>query len=333
VRERVRPTVQEMQHQGETCPETINSESCNIGACNRDCELGDWSAWSECSQDCNGGMRHRQRSIAVPAVGSGNCPEPLDPLRTNMEKCNTFECVAPDPNPIVIHCDSQVDLVLVLDGSTSMQQSGWDATKVFTGMLMESLKGPHSDVRVACEVFSGPLDFEDYNLGTGFGEMGPDDMSKKCRIEWVTRFTNDTAYVAETLKQMEFPKGGTLTQVALGEAAEELIHSRPDVETIVLLVTDGRPISPENTKYVAESIHPKARLFVVTVGSDVGEELVQDIASYPPEANSIHVAGYEEMVAGVDFVNTLVPKLCRHVDTHPIGDGKSSTSGIPVFAR
>ena len=44
----------------------------------RDCQLADWSNWTECSRDCDGvGTQTRFRSIVVPASNGGSCPNTL----------------------------------------------------------------------------------------------------------------------------------------------------------------------------------------------------------------------------------------------------------------
>ena len=40
-----------------------------------DCEVTDWSDWSPCSADCNGGTRSRTRTVMIPGNECGNpCP-------------------------------------------------------------------------------------------------------------------------------------------------------------------------------------------------------------------------------------------------------------------
>ena len=53
-----------------------------------DCQVGEWLAYNECSEKCDGGMQSRQRSImAPPTNGGASCP-----YLTQSRKCNTFGC-------------------------------------------------------------------------------------------------------------------------------------------------------------------------------------------------------------------------------------------------
>jgi len=54
-----------------------------------DCTWGDWSAWSTCSQSCDGGVRSRSRTIATEAQNGGSaCGGNSD----ENEQCNTRSC-------------------------------------------------------------------------------------------------------------------------------------------------------------------------------------------------------------------------------------------------
>ena len=60
-----------------------------------DCQVSDWSAWSECSHFCGGGVRTRTRTILVqPSNGGAACP--VDPgtesITESVEPCNRDEC-------------------------------------------------------------------------------------------------------------------------------------------------------------------------------------------------------------------------------------------------
>jgi len=134
VTERVRNVRVQPQYDGQPCGSTSETDPCNLQACDADCVLGDWSAWSQCNQACGTGHRDRMKAIETPAVGQGQCPSETDAERHEREPCNQEPCLKPEADQ-PITCLTKVDLVLLLDGSTSMRQSGWEATKNFSAML------------------------------------------------------------------------------------------------------------------------------------------------------------------------------------------------------
>ena len=54
----------------------------------RDCQVGDWTAWSACSAKCGGGTHNRSRSITTPAAHGGKACPALQETRP----CNTQAC-------------------------------------------------------------------------------------------------------------------------------------------------------------------------------------------------------------------------------------------------
>eukprot|EP01060_Flectonema_neradi_P009550 TRINITY_DN167_c0_g1_i1.p2 TRINITY_DN167_c0_g1~~TRINITY_DN167_c0_g1_i1.p2 ORF type:complete len:582 (+),score=135.94 TRINITY_DN167_c0_g1_i1:1589-3334(+) len=74
------------------CPSLVENELCNPHACDVDCEVSEWSSWSDCDATCGGGSQTRTRTITVDPVGNGAaCPD-----LSETQSCNT------DPCPI--HC-------------------------------------------------------------------------------------------------------------------------------------------------------------------------------------------------------------------------------------
>eukprot|EP01059_Diplonema_ambulator_P034039 TRINITY_DN743_c0_g1_i4.p1 TRINITY_DN743_c0_g1~~TRINITY_DN743_c0_g1_i4.p1 ORF type:complete len:2187 (+),score=171.86 TRINITY_DN743_c0_g1_i4:829-6561(+) len=91
IRSRTRSIVVLKQFNGKDCGPLIDVEFCDVGLCNQPCILGDWSAWSQCSSVCDGGVKQRTREILSPALANGT---EVPCLLPNSEEvaCNTIAC-------------------------------------------------------------------------------------------------------------------------------------------------------------------------------------------------------------------------------------------------
>jgi hypothetical protein len=87
----------------------------------------------------------------------------------------------------------------------------------------------------------------------------------ECGIKTVTHFTSDLDEVDTELSKLVWPQGSTLTSLALMTAETELTLGRADVNTLVVVLTDGRPLSYRKTLQASRTIRKKARLLWVPV--------------------------------------------------------------------
>ncbi|KAJ8010539.1 hypothetical protein DPEC_G00076130 [Dallia pectoralis] len=86
---------------GPTCAETVHTETCLLPPCPAGCVLTEWSAWSECSASCGGGVSVRNKTIIQePQPGGQEC----SPLEQHTV-CNTNSCLPACPSDQVFsHC-------------------------------------------------------------------------------------------------------------------------------------------------------------------------------------------------------------------------------------
>jgi hypothetical protein len=76
---------------GMPCPTLRTSRACNVQACPVDCEVSQWTGWSECSAMCGGGIRTRYRQVTKMAQHGGEmCPGRND----HSDTCNPQPCQA-----------------------------------------------------------------------------------------------------------------------------------------------------------------------------------------------------------------------------------------------
>jgi len=73
---------------GLRCPMLSHTKRCNQKKCEVDCVMSDWSGWSKCTADCEGGVRSHTRSLMVkPKNGGLSCN-----TNEETEACNTMSC-------------------------------------------------------------------------------------------------------------------------------------------------------------------------------------------------------------------------------------------------
>lgn len=66
---------------GTPCPPLQMLSPCG-DLCPQDCKVGDWSGWSKCTAECNGGSQTRTRNVKLPARNGGKPCEPTMNSRT-----------------------------------------------------------------------------------------------------------------------------------------------------------------------------------------------------------------------------------------------------------
>jgi hypothetical protein len=312
--ERERSVKIDAKNGGDQCTETTESRSCNAGACDKDCVLAEWTEWSDCSKECNGGFRKRIKDIAEPAVGDGKCPklgvtgENLFGKREQNLPCNTQACMKKSE---FLHCKAKLDVVLLLDGSGSLGASGWAATKKAGKMLAEAFGG---DQQLAVLLFSGPKYWSGVRKCVGSNQAGV-DMSKDCGITWVQHFdeTVKAAAIVAKIDGLSWPKGGTLTSVALRTAAAELPLGRSDADSIVIVVTDGRPLFYRATGIAAKAVRTKARLLFVPVTRFAPLKYIRGWASWPPKDNIVKIDNFANL-ADPSTIDTIISDSCKELE-------------------
>jgi len=258
VTERSRDIVVEPMHNGEPCGETAESTSCNIQACNKDCVLADWTAWTPCTKQCNGGHLLHFRRIKEQAVGNGYClPWWSYPARIQWRTCNNFQC-KPGRG-----CGSNIDVILVIDGSGSLGSYGWKQSKR-AGALLARAFGKGKTVELSVILFSYWAKVKQH-------------------------FTSDAEEAAKVIEGLSWPRSLTYTSKALNLAKDELQMGRQDADAVVIVITDGRPMSFRNTRQAAKRLRKEARLMFVPVTKYAPMAGIKKWVSFPRDENIVQV--------------------------------------------
>lgn len=266
---RTRAVIIEPMHGGEPCGETSEAEGCNVQACDADCELSDWSGWSLCSKECDGGTQERGRTITVAPIGDGTCADIRSAERHEEHSCNAHACIKTNPSP-TLQCRSKADVILVIDGSGSLGQRGWDASVKGGAMLARAFGGKGADIKLAVLLFSR-------------------------KAEWVTHFSSDIEAAALAIEKLTWPRSWTYTSTALYAANSELSLGRDDAPSVVIVITDGRPMSMRRTWFASRWLRRKARLMFVPVTRYAPVRFMRHMASYPKNENFLALDSFEAL--------------------------------------
>lgn len=178
------------------------------------------------------------------------------------------------------------DLVIAVDGSGSIRESGFKILKSFVGKLLERYETSYwgSDaVKIGIVLF-------------GNGVIMPDGKSVSPAIIRQP-LTFDKAAVVSAVENLPWKKG--FTNMAQSFAAAETAFtqgSRRGAQSAVLTITDGKPSFNFMTTQMVEQLDDKAvsRYFLIISEESLDSDamkVMKSWASQPWETNLVHVPG------------------------------------------
>jgi uncharacterized protein YegL len=206
-----------------------------------------------------------------------------------------------------------VDVVLLIDGSGSLGKEGWKASIAAAEMFVDAFRvsedaDGNSKANMAVILFSGPPTWSGVNKCTGQQTTGV-DMETDCKIKFVTHFERDMKKVKEKIAELEWPQGSTLTSLALMTAKSELQLGRKDAESVVVVITDGRPLSYRKTWLASRTLRKAARLVWVPVTEFAPLKFIKKCATRRWEENVVQVNSFEELTHP-DVVTHIIADIC-----------------------
>jgi len=305
VTQRLREVKIAMKYGGHPCGKTSETKACHNQACEKDCELSDWTKWTKCSKDCDGGTRKRMKVITKESEGAGQCADEWSVKRLQYKQCNMIRCDAPKIDA-PLPCNASLDIILLLDGSGSLGKNGWEAeivaAKFFIGAFVDSGKA-----NMAVILFSGPRTWSGVSKCTG--KSGAKVSLEQCGIKTVSHFTSDLKKVEELVTGLSWPMGSTLTSLALMTAKAEMALGRADEHSIVVVFTDGRPLSYRKTTQATRAIRKVARLVWVPVTKHAPLKQIKKWATRRWQENVIKVDSFGELKKP-EVVTHIIADIC-----------------------
>merc|ERR1719272_2458144 len=166
--------------------------------------------------------------------------------------------------PQSLPCKKKLDIVFLIDGSGSLGKRGWKAEIKAAQTFVDAFSTKGAKANMAVLLYSGPRTWGGVYKCFAKNKKKV-NMETTCKIKSVTHFTSDMKKVKSLITGLEWPRGSTLTSLALMTAKAELSLGRKSAKSVVVVITDGRPLSYRNTYYAARSLRKSARLVWVPV--------------------------------------------------------------------
>jgi hypothetical protein len=298
---KTRSIITKAKNGGKGCDTVQEEDSCNTGSCDRDCRLDSWSEWSPCSMACGGGVTTRSKEVLVPIRGNGRCPREHSRTRYASKECNSQDCIGDEI------CIAHQDLVLTVDGSGSLRESGFDIIKAFAANLTDRYQSIYygkEDMKLGLVLF-----------GNGDLDAQPDGTTVISDALYVTALTSDFAFVRTKIEALTWQKGFTnmaqglhMADVMLGQTG------RPDAQSAVMVISDGKVSMQYQTAEKAQELKDKnVMVYLVPITETRGRELhtFRSFASSPHESNFQRIPGLTALKYNADmFAGRIIAKFC-----------------------
>jgi len=257
---------------------------------------------------CEGGTQKRIKYVKESPEGEGKCPEKWSMERLEYKKCNEFACELPDPTK-ALPCQSAMDVVLLIDGSGSLGRRGWNSEIKAAETFAEAFKASGSS-QIATILYSGPRTWSGVYKCTGDASKDV-DVESVCKIKVVNHFSKDIGDVETKIHALNWPGGSTLTSLALMTAKSELNLGRSNATSVVVTITDGRPLSYRNTRLAARNLRKVTRLVWVPVTEYAPLKYIKTWATRRWQENVVQVDDFktlEDPATATKIVGDICPE-------------------------
>jgi len=242
---------------------------------------GDWSQWSPCSKKCAGGTRDRFRECNNPAPKFGG--KYCEGEGEAMEACNEEAC-----QPV---CKKQLDIGVILDGSTSVTKKNWLKTLDFVKSFASEFSVSEQEVHFGVMHFSWRVTV-DFKISD-------------------SRYWSQEALESK-VDTIQYPYGGTRTDLALDTAYSEFFckgctERASKVPKVLLVLTDGK--SSYNAKPVVTASEPIKKAGVTIIGIGVGQADKTELTEMATDAD--HVFMLNQYAYLKDKLNSMLKLACQ----------------------
>jgi hypothetical protein len=135
------------------------------------------------------------------------------------------------------------------------------------------------------------------------------NIEEVCKVKTITHFTEDMKKVKGLIGGLKWPQGSTLTSLALITAKAELGLGRKNAKSVVVVITDGRPLSYRATGLASRSVRKAARLIWVPVTKYAPLKMIKKWATRRWQENVVKVESFKELEKP-DPVTHVIANIC-----------------------
>merc|ERR1719352_46225 len=200
-----------------------------------------------------------------------------------------------------------MDVVLLIDGSGSLGKTGWKAEIIAATATVDAFIGS-GKAEMAVVLYSGPRTWGGVRRCTGKNAKNVN--LERCGIKTVTHFTEDLKQVKQLITGLEWPRGSTLTSLALMTAKSMLPLGRKDSHAIVVVFTDGRPLSYRATGIASRIVRKAgARLLWVPVTKYAPLKSIKKWATRRWEENVVQVNSFKKL-EDPEVITHIIANIC-----------------------
>jgi hypothetical protein len=338
---------------GMACPPLFYERSnntagmkCNQFHCPVNCQMSEWSGYSQCSKECGGGTQGKTRSVLVkPSNGGTECDATLEEQPCNTGSCDRDCTLLPwtDWEPCSMACGGgiqermrKVDIPIRANGKCpspkhpdrlqmkecNTQDCVGDEICIARQDLVLAIDGSGSMKQEGFDIVkSFALNLtsryqnvyygqEDMRIGLvlfGNGEYF-DNGTVSAALE-VVSITSDLASVSTAIEGLQWQRGFTNMMQALTAADNMFAEGRDDAQSAVMVISDGKWTNAYRTGMKATAMKDKGiQIFMAPISETTNNQLkvLQTWASSPWETNY-------ERIPGLDTLTNNEPEFAQRL--------------------
>jgi len=306
VTQRLRDVKQAMKYNGKPCSAKKETKACNIKACEKDCDLSDWTKWTACSKDCDGGTRKRQKFVKAPAEGSGKCPGTWSKERLQYKPCHMFRCKVKGEGK-ALPCNKTMDVILMIDGCPKGGKKVWAGQIKAATTFVDSFNPKKT--YMALISYCGPRTWSGVSKCTGKSTKKV-NMEKVCKVKIEEHFTQDTKKIKTKLAGLQMQKGMKLLSLGFLSAKDELTLGRKKARSSVVVFMDGPPLSPRKTELSAKILRKSARVTMVPISKLSPLKVLKKLVTRRWQENLVVVSGLKKLQKSSEVVTHVIANIC-----------------------
>lgn len=240
----------------------------------------EWSEWTPCDRKCGSGQRVRERSCTNPPPSNGG--KYCEGEGEEAGVCNIEPC-----SPV---CKKKIEIGIVADASTSVTSKKYKIMKEFVVKLSEQFTVGKDGTHFGMLHYSWDP-YVDFRM-TDKKYWNPVELKKKIR-------------------SIEYPYGGTRTDLALYEADKAFFCSgcaRKGIPKVLIVITDGKSSMESDSMTDATKSMKAKGVKIISIG--IHEKKIDKSELLEIASDKNHVFIIEDFKYLVDKLNTLVKLSC-----------------------